>query len=136
MRVNKKGLLAAGAVAVAASLALAGCSGAGSSKSGSSDAASSTLTVWVDADRAAVLKDAAAAFTKESGVTVKLVQVPDGGYQRCARVTYEAVYTVPAIRIPIIGGYGDGFLVRSRHSEIIDGLRSELPGEAVDCGLR
>ena len=81
MMVNKKGLLAAGAVAVAASLALAGCSGASSSKSGSSDAASSTLTVWVDADRAAVLKDAAAAFTKESGVTVKLVQKDFGKIQ-------------------------------------------------------
>ncbi|MBC7441248.1 MAG: maltose ABC transporter substrate-binding protein [Ramlibacter sp.] len=74
MMVNKKGLLAAGAVAVAASLALAGCAGASTSGSSSSDAGSGSLTVWVDADRAAVLKDAAAAFTKESGVKVKLVQ--------------------------------------------------------------
>ncbi|TFC48631.1 maltose ABC transporter substrate-binding protein [Cryobacterium sp. TMT2-10] len=81
MMVNKKGLLAAGAVAVAASLALAGCAGGSTSGSSKSDAASSTLTVWVDADRAAVLKDAAAAFTKESGVKVKLVQKDFGKIQ-------------------------------------------------------
>ena len=78
---KKKGLLAAGAVAVAASLALAGCSGGDSPKDSGSDAAASTLTVWVDADRAAVLKDAAADFTKESGVTVKLVQKDFGKMQ-------------------------------------------------------
>lgn len=74
MMVNKKGLLAAGAVAVAASLALAGCSGGSTANDSKADAGSGSLTVWVDADRAAVMKDAAAAFTKESGVTVKLVQ--------------------------------------------------------------
>ena len=81
MMVKKKGLLTTGAVAVAASLALAGCSGGASSNGGSTDAASSALTVWVDADRAAVLKDAAADFTKESGVTVKLVQKDFGKIQ-------------------------------------------------------
>ena len=81
MMVKKKGLLTTGAVAVAASLALAGCSGGASSNGGSTDAASSALTVWVDADRAAVLKDAAADFTKESGVTVKLVQKDFGKMQ-------------------------------------------------------
>ena len=81
MMVKKKGLLTAGAVAVAASLALAGCSGGDSPKDSGSDAAASTLTVWVDADRAAVLKDAAADFTKESGVTVKLVQKDFGKMQ-------------------------------------------------------
>ncbi len=81
MMVKKKGLLAAGAAAVAASLALAGCSGGESSNGGNKDAASSTLTIWVDADRAAVLKDAAADFTKESGVNVKLVQKDFGKIQ-------------------------------------------------------
>ncbi|KGJ72316.1 ABC transporter substrate-binding protein [Cryobacterium roopkundense] len=72
MKVNKKGLLAFSAVAVATTLALAGCSGGDSGVP--ADETASALTVWVDADRAAVLKDAAAEFTKESGVKVNLVQ--------------------------------------------------------------
>ncbi|TFD33812.1 maltose ABC transporter substrate-binding protein [Cryobacterium sp. TMT1-62] len=75
MMVNMKGLVAAGAVVVAASLALSGCSGGASPQGGEGDkTAANTLTVWVDADRGTVLKDAAAAFTKESGVKVKLIQ--------------------------------------------------------------
>ncbi|TFC96024.1 MULTISPECIES: extracellular solute-binding protein [Cryobacterium] len=92
MMVNKKGLLAAGAVAVAASLALAGCSGG--STSDDSKAGSGALTVWVDADRAAVLKDAAAAFTKESGVTVKLVQ------KDFAKIQEEFIAQVPTDKGP------------------------------------
>ncbi|GAA3884029.1 extracellular solute-binding protein [Leifsonia kafniensis] len=75
MTVKKKGLLAAGAVAVVASLALAGCS-AGTAGAGSGDstsAASSTLTVWVDAERVDALKDAAAAYQEKTGVEVNLV---------------------------------------------------------------
>ena len=74
MMVKKKGLLAAGAVAAAAGLVLAGCSGATGSAGEAKGDAKSTLVVWVDADRGTVLKDAAAAFEKESGVAVKLVQ--------------------------------------------------------------
>jgi arabinogalactan oligomer/maltooligosaccharide transport system substrate-binding protein len=76
MMVKKKALLAAGAVLAAATLALTGCSGGGATSTASATAAAGTgsLTVWVDADRAPVLKDAAAAFTQETGVEVKLVQ--------------------------------------------------------------
>ncbi|GAA1779176.1 sugar ABC transporter substrate-binding protein [Agromyces lapidis] len=71
MRVNRKSLLAAGAVAVVATLGLAGCAGA----DGSSDTESSasTLTVWVDAERVDALKGAAKAYSDETGVEVKLV---------------------------------------------------------------
>lgn len=75
MTVKKKGLLAAGAVAVVASLALAGCS-AGTAGAGAGDgtaSASSTLTVWVDAERVDALKDAAAAYKEKTGVEVNLV---------------------------------------------------------------
>jgi arabinogalactan oligomer / maltooligosaccharide transport system substrate-binding protein len=95
MMVKKKGLLAAGAVAVTAALALAGCSSAGSSNN-NTDSASSTLTVWVDANRAPVLKDAAAAFTKESGVTIKLVQ------KDFAKIQEELVAQVPTGKGPDI----------------------------------
>ncbi len=73
--VNKKGLLAAGAVAVVATLALAGCSGGGSATDNTDQpaASSGTLTVWVDAERVDALKSAAAAYTDKTGVEVKLV---------------------------------------------------------------
>ena len=68
---HSRGRWAAGAVLLTTALALTACTapapGDGTSSAGS-------LTVWVDADRAAVLKDAATEFTKESGVKVKLVQ--------------------------------------------------------------
>jgi arabinogalactan oligomer/maltooligosaccharide transport system substrate-binding protein len=96
MMVNKKGLLAAGAVAVAASLALAGCSGGSTATDTAADSGSGSLTVWVDADRAAVLKDAAAAFTKESGVTVKLVQ------KDFAKIQEEFIAQVPTDKGPDI----------------------------------
>lgn len=82
MRVKNHPILAIGAMSAAAALALTGCSaGGGSSDDDSSKSGSTTLTVWVDADRAAVMKDAAAAFTEESGVKVKLVQKDFGKLQ-------------------------------------------------------
>ena len=72
MRVTNSSILKAGALATVAALALAGCSAGGSDSSDSES--DTTLTVWVDADRAPVLKEAAADFTEESGVKVKLVQ--------------------------------------------------------------
>jgi hypothetical protein len=54
--------------------------------------------------------------------------------ERCARVTFEAVYEVPALTLPFIGGYGQApFRVRSAHSELVDPFRSGLAGEAEDC---
>jgi len=74
MRVNKKSLLAAGAVAVVATLGLAGCAGGDSGEGDDNGAASGgTLTVWVDAERVDALKGAADAYTEETGVEVELV---------------------------------------------------------------
>lgn len=58
-----------GAVAATA-IALSGCAG---SPSGEETKGAGTLTMWVDADRATVLKDIAAQFKKDKGVEVKLV---------------------------------------------------------------
>lgn len=57
-----------------AGLVLSGCSAGGGAAEGGSEEPASQIVVWVDADRGTVLKDAAAEFTKESGVKVKLVQ--------------------------------------------------------------
>ena len=51
--------------------------------------------------------------------------------ERCATVSYTATYPVPALRIPLIGGYGQAFDVTATHTELVDGLRSGLPGEAT-----
>ena len=71
--VNRKTVLAIGAIAAVGALSLAGCAGSGDDTSGVDEGAGA-LTVWVDADRAAVLKDAAAEFESETGVKVTLVQ--------------------------------------------------------------
>lgn len=70
MKVNPRGILAATALASVAGLLLAGCSG---TPGDTTPQGSGTLTVWVDADRATVLKDVAAQFKDEKGITVKLV---------------------------------------------------------------
>ncbi len=54
----------------------------------------------------------------------------EGGFVRCARVVYEASYPVPAIVLPWIGGFGEGFTARARHGELVDPFRSGLPGRA------
>lgn len=57
---------------------------------------------------------------------------PRGQLVRCGTVSYTATYPVPAIRIPVIGGFGRAFDVTSTHTELVDGLRSGLTGQA-DC---
>lgn len=58
----------------------------------------------------------------------------DPDFVRCARVVYEARYTVPAVTLPFVGGFGRGFTVVGRHAEIIDPFAEGLP--AVNrCGF-
>ncbi len=56
------------------------------------------------------------------------------GLVRCARARFSVTYEVPALSIPLIGGYGTApFRVRSSHSEVVDPFRSGLDGQAEDC---
>jgi len=87
-----------------------------------------------DADAAA--RSAATAAVVAMGrdperVTLKVES--DGGFARCRRVTSEATYAVPFIRLPWIGGLGNATNAVGRHSEIVDPFRSGVPGEAR-CG--
>jgi Mg2+/Co2+ transporter CorC len=68
-------------------------------------------------------------------VRLESLVTPDGraAYERCARATFSASYRVPALSLPLIGGYGRGFEVRSRHSELVDPFRDGVPGDASDC---
>ncbi|MGM1018014.1 MAG: sugar ABC transporter substrate-binding protein [Actinomycetota bacterium] len=75
MKVNKRSIVALGAIAAVSSLALAGCAAGGGDAAGEEEVEySGEITVWVDADRAGVLEDAAASFTDDTGVEVTLVQ--------------------------------------------------------------
>lgn len=62
------------------------------------------------------------------------LQSPSGGFERCARVTFTVTYEVPALTLPWIGGFGDGFDVASSHSELVDPFRDGVPGRADSCG--
>jgi hypothetical protein len=48
-------------------------------------------------------------------------------FGRCARVTVEVRYRVPALTVPFIGGFGSGIVARAQHSEVVDPYRSGLP---------
>jgi len=76
MKVNKRSILGFGAIAVTSALALAGCASSTPSGDDSGEKAefSGQITVWVDADRADVMGDAAKEFTADTGVKVSLVQ--------------------------------------------------------------
>lgn len=74
MKVNKRSIAAFGAIAAVSALTLVGCASGGDSGSGDKSESGGEITVWVDADRATVLEDAAKDFTADTGVKVKLVQ--------------------------------------------------------------
>ncbi|MHB1172221.1 MAG: sugar ABC transporter substrate-binding protein [Lacisediminihabitans sp.] len=76
MKVTKRSLLGIAAVTVAAlsAVTLSGCSSTPSaSNTDLAKSGSSTLTLWVDTQRAPALKAVAAQFKKDTGVTVNLV---------------------------------------------------------------
>lgn len=53
---------------------------------------------------------------------------PAGATRRCQRVDVTVSYRVPALTVPIVGGFGQGFTVRSTGSEIIDPFRDDVAG--------
>ena len=53
------------------------------------------------------------------------------GFERCSRLQVTVETSVPAIRIPFLGGVGPAFAVRSTHSELVDPTRSGVTGEAT-----
>ena len=55
-------------------------------------------------------------------------------FTRCNHVSFTVSYSVPALNLPVIGGFGHGFVVRSTQSEIVDPFRDGVAGEAVCDG--
>ncbi|HEX2064725.1 MAG TPA: hypothetical protein VHE80_09935 [Acidimicrobiales bacterium] len=62
------------------------------------------------------------------------LQLLDGRFARCARVTFEARYHVPLVAVPLLGQHGRGTVVSARHSEVVDPYRSGPAGTAVCDG--
>lgn len=74
-------LITAGALLTVGSLALAGCAAGTPAEEGGEDlteAGATTITLWVDTERAPALKDIAAKFKEDTDITVKL-EVKDFG---------------------------------------------------------
>ena len=76
--------------------------------------------------------DAIAGHGRDPAQAEVTVDNPAGAYERCVRISVEVAYEIPAVHLPIIGGYGRGFDVASRHSELIDPWRDDVPG--TGCG--
>lgn len=83
------------------------------------------------ADRAA--HDALAAHNRDPSRATIGGPTDPSAFTRCNRVTFTVSYPVPAITLPFIGGFGSGFTVTARHSELVDPFRNDIPGEAL-CG--
>lgn len=74
MKVNKRGIVAFGAIAAISTLTLAGCaSGGEDTQGGGEESTDSSLTVWVDAERVDALQGAADAYEEKTGVKVEIV---------------------------------------------------------------
>ena len=98
-------------------------------------------TAGADADTAA--HEALHAFGRDDARLV--IRAFDSGgntvdstpFLRCQITGFEVSYTVPLISIPLIGSFGHGIVVRSRHVEVVDPFRSGVPGEVTPgapCG--
>jgi hypothetical protein len=60
---------------------------------------------------------------------------PAGATARCERVSITVTYPVPALTVPIVGGFGRGFTVSATESEIIDPFRNDVAGGGgAPCG--
>ena len=57
----------------------------------------------------------------------------DNEFARCATVRYEASYQIPAVRVPLVGGFGAGFTATARHAEVVDPYRTGVPSAVSGC---
>ncbi len=65
----------------------------------------------------------------------QLVLTPlEATFARCETVRFEASYTIPAVRVPWVGGFGSGFTATARHAEVVDPYRTGVPRTVNGCG--
>ena len=97
-------------------------------------AAREAARTWVEgggdpAPAQAAAAEAVAGHGRDPGRLELDLSAPTG-FGRCAPVVVRATYDVPALSLPWIGGFGDGFEVSARHSERVDPFRDDLEGGA------
>jgi len=63
-----------------------------------------------------------------------LLRPLETGFTRCQVVRFEAVYRVPAVNLPFLGGRGAGFTAAARHAEVVDPYRDGIPSSDARCG--
>lgn len=140
MRVKQAGRGIAGVV-LASALALAGC--ASGDEEGSTGGGSTTLTVWVDAERVDALQGAADAYEEKTGVGVELVgkdtadikddfiqQVPTGEGPDIAMGAHDWLgeLSTNGVVAPLeLGDSADGFLDVAIEAATYDGTVYMLP---------
>lgn len=54
-------------------------------------------------------------------------------FVRCAVVTVRTRYSVPALTLPYVGGFGEGIVVHGEHREALDAFRAGV-GPEHTCG--
>lgn len=88
-----------------------------------------------DGDPLAAADAAAREAVRGAGRDANRLQLTpvDAGFTRCAEVRFEARYPVPALTIPLIGGFGRGFTAVASHAEVVDPYRSGVPGGERSC---
>jgi hypothetical protein len=86
-----------------------------------------------DGDAAGQARQAATTVMVESGRSRERTSVTiSGSTARCSRVTAVVSYRVPVVAVPLLGGFGTGFVVTASHAELVDPYRGGLAGVA-DC---
>jgi hypothetical protein len=109
-------------------------------KLASTSAAREAARVYVEAPNQSAGSAQAATVARETvrnhgrnpdRLRLQIDHVGGRAWGRCTRVVVTVTYPVPALSLPWIGGYGNGFAVRASHSEIVDPFRAGLPGVAA-----
>jgi hypothetical protein len=59
---------------------------------------------------------------------MSFVMTPGGATARCQPVEVTVAYRVPTLTVPLVGGFGQGFVVSATDSEIIDPFRDDVSG--------
>jgi hypothetical protein len=84
-----------------------------------------------DGDAASQARQAAMEVMAASGRSpARTTVVVAGSPLRCSRVVAVVRYRVPVVAVPLLGGFGSGFVTSATHSELVDPYRSGLEGVA------
>jgi hypothetical protein len=84
-----------------------------------------------DGDPAVQARQTAIAVMVASGRSAERTSVTiSGSPVRCSRVVAVVRYRVPIVAVPLLGGFGSGFVVTATHAELVDPYRSGLIGAA------